>query len=100
MYVKIVCLEIIERESGLREDLKILMNVDIGIYIVSKSRDSILGININDVLRNKKMSKKIDKIEKPFWKELNGMDGVIIDISGTTPVIIRKEDLSDYLRNE
>ena len=51
MYVKIVYLEIIKRESGLRGDLRILMNVDIGIYIVSKNINSILGININDVLR-------------------------------------------------
>ena len=52
MCVKIVYLETIKRENGLNGDIKILMNVDIGIYIVSKNINSILGININDVLRN------------------------------------------------
>ena len=51
MCVKIVYLETIKRENGLSGDIKILMNVDIGIYIVSKNIDSTAGININDVLR-------------------------------------------------
>jgi len=52
MCVKIVYLGTIKKENGLSGDIKILMNVDIGIYIVSKNINSILGININDVLRN------------------------------------------------
>ena len=73
MYVKIVYLETIKRENGLSGDIKILMNVDIGIYIVSKNINSILGININDVLRNKKMS-EID------------YDFICVDGCGDTPL--------------
>ena len=58
MCVKIVYLETIKEGNGLSEDIKILMNVDIGIYIVPKNISSILGININDVLRNKKWVKE------------------------------------------
>jgi len=62
MCAKIVCLETIKRENGLSGDIKILMNVDIGIYIVSKNINSILGININGVLRKNEREREKRKI--------------------------------------
>lgn len=54
MYAKTANIPIIKKENGLKKGLEILVLKDIGIYIVPRKRNSILGINIKYVLKKRK----------------------------------------------
>jgi len=54
MYAKTVSSETMKKGSGLKKGLEILGLKDIGTYSVKRSKNIILGIDLNDVLKKNK----------------------------------------------